>query len=324
MKLFIKEHRLLIIVQIVQLWMIGFVIWLGGFQNILLILYALFLGVIFLFVYLVYKYNREKRLYKRLSSHMTSLDESQRELGNTYLATALSKLLQTQYELYEREIIDLKQKQDEQFIFIDRWIHQMKTPLSVIELIAIELDEPESSSIREEVDRMKTGLQTSLHMARLRAIDRDFHVKKVNINEVIDEVNEELKRLYIRNGIYPKMTAEHEEVFAYTDEKWFYFIMTQLIQNAVKYSAQKSNRIQIRISKEGTHTIVEVEDGGIGIPEADIKRIFDPFFTGQAGRHFRESTGVGLYLVKEVADYLEHRIEVESELGQGSIFRIIV
>lgn len=314
---------MLIVVQVIQFFMIGLLIWLGGFRNTSLLLYALFLGLVFLFIYLLYKYNSQKEFYKRLSSEMTALDESQRELGHADLSTALSKLLKAQYELYEREIMELKQKQEEQFIFIDRWIHQMKTPLSVIELIAQELDEPESSSVREEVDRMKNGLQTTLHMARLRAIDRDFQVKEVNVNQLINEVNQELKRLYIRNKIYPKVQVESDRMLTYTDEKWFYFILTQLIQNAVKYAAATSDQVMIRALKQGTNIVVEVEDYGIGIPQADIKRIFDPFFTGQAGRDFRESTGVGLYLVKEVADYLGHKVEVQSEVDKGSIFRII-
>lgn len=322
MKLFLKEHRLLIAGQLVQFFFIGFVIWLGGFRNVSLIVYALFLGIILLLLYLIYKYQSQKTFYHRLSKEMTSLDESQRALGHDHLSLALSQLLQSQYELYEWEILDLKKKQDEQFIFIDRWIHQMKTPLSVIELIAQELDEPASSSVREEVDRMKSGLQTTLHMARLRAIDRDFHVREVNINQLIQEVNQSLKRLYIRNGIYPKVEVSSERMYAHTDEKWLYFMMTQLIQNAVKYTAKQSNHITLRIDKSDQHTIIEVIDEGIGIPKTDIKRIFDPFFTGQAGRNFRESTGVGLYLVKEVADYLGHTIEVDSEVDKGSTFRI--
>ena len=61
---------------------------------------------------------------------------------------------------------------------MDRWVHQMKTPLSVIELTAQTLDEPESSSIREETDRMRNGLNTVLYMARLRTIKEDFQIER--------------------------------------------------------------------------------------------------------------------------------------------------
>lgn len=324
MKLFLKEQQLLIIVQLLQFTTICLLIWLGGFRNLPLILYSVFLGLFFLVMYLLYKYNSQKKFYERLSEQMRTLDESQGDLDYTHLSQALSHLLMSQYQLYEKEIIQLKQIQEEQFVFIDRWIHQMKTPLSVLELTAQDLDEPESSSMREEIDRMKSGLHTVLHMARLRSFDRDFHVSNVNMKDLIAEVNRENKRLYIRNNIYPQVTIENDKITAYTDEKWFYFILTQLIQNAVKYSVDKSEIIDIRVIRKSESTIVEIEDYGVGIPEFDVKRVFEPFFTGQIGRRFRESTGVGLYLTKEVVDFLGHDIEVESEVDKGTVFRVIM
>lgn len=91
----------------------------------------------------------------------------------------------------------------------------------------------------------------------------------------------------------------------------------------MKYSSGKSNRIVISIHEKGKEAILEVKDFGIGIPETDKRRIFDPFFTGENGREYRESTGMGLYLVKETLTYLGHQIEVESEVGIGTSFRII-
>ncbi len=87
---------------------------------------------------------------------------------------------------------------------MDQWVHQMKTPLSVIELTAQNLDEPESSSIREETERMKTGLNTILYMARLRTIEQDFRIKPVALADIVHEVNRENKRFYIRSQVYPK------------------------------------------------------------------------------------------------------------------------
>jgi len=66
-----------------------------------------------------------------------------------------------------------------------------------------------------------------------------------------------------------------------------------------------------------------VKDFGIGIPDFDQKRIFQPFFTGENGRKYRESTGMGLYLVKEVVNYLGHDIEVDSKVGEGTTFKLI-
>lgn len=324
MKLFIQEHLSLIGLQLLQLFMFGLLIWLGGFRDVPLLWYAFSLSFFFLFLYLLFKYISQRKLYRRLTEKVTTLDEVQQPLDDTPLSIALSELLKKQYHLYENKLIHLKREQEEQFIFMDRWIHQMKTPLSILELTAQELDEPVSSSMREEIDRMKNGLQTTLHMARLRSIDRDFHVKKVNVKQLITEVNQENKRLFIQYKVYPKVTIEDERLSAHTDEKWLYFILTQIVQNAVKYSAHKSNHITIRTYQYKKYIVIEIEDYGAGIPKADMARIFDPFFTGENGRHFRESTGVGLYLVKEVVTYLGHEIVIESEVGQGSTFRLLL
>src|SRR5690606_19138618 len=96
-----------------------------------------------------------------------------------------------------------------------------------------------------------------------------------------------------------------------------------LIHNAVKYSAGKNNHIIIRMYEKEGEAVLEVEDFGVGIPDSDQRRIFDAFYTGENGRVFRESTGMGLYLSKTAADRLGHRIEVVSLVDRGSIFRII-
>lgn len=323
MKLFIKEHRLLVIVQIIQLFTMIGLFWLDGYTNWQLALYSLFVSFIFLFFYLLYKYVSNRTFYKRLSNPFLSLEDSLQNLERSHLPSALNTLLKAQYKHYKYHLLEVERKQEEHLFFIDRWIHQMKTPLSVLELMAHDLEEPASSSFREEIDRMKTGLQMVLYMARLRTIEQDFRIEKVSLLSVVKYVNEENKRNYIRNGIYPKIIQKETDLLVETDEKWLFFIVTQLIHNAIKYSANKASQINITLSYEGRSPIIEIEDFGVGIPQEDLKRIFDSFYTGKNGRKYRESTGVGLFLVKEVIDYLDHTIEVESTVGSGSIFRII-
>lgn len=323
MKLFLREHVLLIFVQIVQFTTIIGIFWLAGFRQVEIALYSLFLGVFFLVCYLIYYYIRRRKVYKRLSVPVRTLDETMQELDDVAIAKALHQLLKTQYNIFQNQLMDMGKKQEEHMIFMDRWIHQMKTPLSVIELMAKDLEEPDSSSFREETDRLKTGLNMVLYMARLRTIKQDFHIKKVNLLKLIQEVNQDNKRLFIRNNIYPEVKEEQAGIIVESDEKWLFFMITQFIHNAVKYSVKQSNKIMITLLKRGDQSVLEIKDFGVGIPKEDMKRIFDPFYTGVNGRNFRESTGVGLFLVKEVAEYLGHRLEVESEVGQGATFRII-
>jgi len=323
MKLFFREHAVLIAVQIVQFFVVLAIYWLDGYRHLLPAFYAIFLGLFFLASYLAYHYLSRRKFYKRLTNELCSLDDSFQTAESSPISQALNHLLKDQYKHYQTRIKELESKQEEHLKFMDQWVHQMKTPLSVIELIAQNLDEPDSSSIREETDRMKTGLNTILYMARLRTIEQDFHIKPVNLSKMIKEVNGENKRFYIRNHVYPNVLQHKREVVVETDEKWLFFILSQLINNAVKYSKGKSNRIDITIFEKEGEAVLEVKDFGVGIPETDKRRVFDPFYTGENGRKFRESTGMGLYLTKEAANHLGHRIELESKVREGSAFQVI-
>ncbi|MBY7143833.1 sensor histidine kinase [Virgibacillus sp. NKC19-3] len=323
MKLFMNENKLLIGLQCFQFLMVFFVLWLDGYREIQTISYVVFLGFFLFGCYLVYHYFTRRKYYQRLEKPLESLDESLQKTESVPIAKALDHLLKSQYKLYTAQLSEIDSSKEEHFTFIDRWVHQMKTPLSVIELTAQNLDEPESSNIREETEQIKTGLNTVLYMARLRTIEQDFQIKPVDVEELVHEINQDNKRFFIRNEVYPKLEKDKSRIVVESDEKWLLFIMTQLIQNAVKYSAGRSKQIILSLYERKGAAVFEVKDFGIGIPEADRKRIFHAFYTGENGRKFRESTGMGLYLVKEVSDYLGHAIEVESTIGEGTKFRIV-
>lgn len=323
MKLFFREHSLLLVVQTIQLIVILSIFWLDGYHDLKLFLYAAFLCFFILAIYLIYYYISHRKLYQRLQKPLNSLDDTFQTTDKAALSVAFDKVLREQYVLFQSQLEFIEKQQEEHRKFMDQWVHQMKTPLSVIELTAQNIDEPDSSSIREETDRMKTGLNTVLYMARFKTIEQDFHIKPVNLSKVVQEVNGENKRFYIRNSVYPKLVIEKEGITVETDEKWLFFILSQLINNAVKYSIGKSNQILISIYEKEKEAVLEVRDFGIGIPETDKRRIYQPFFTGENGRKYRESTGMGLYLVKETLDHLGHRLEMESAEETGSTFRII-
>src|SRR5690625_1328096 len=196
---------------------------------------------------------------------MTSIDESLQPLDQQPVSIALRELLRNQYDQFQGELISLQEKQQEQLIFIDRWVHQMKTPLSVLELMARDLDEPEASSLREEVDRLKTGLTTALYMARLRNIEQDFNVKRVDLKTAVQEIIADQRRLFIRQGILPKVEIP-AETFIHTDKKWLHFIVNQLIENGIKYSSGQSDQMEINVDRRDGRIVLSITDFGIGIP----------------------------------------------------------
>lgn len=319
-KLFLRDQFPLILINLLQITLILIVLWASGFQEMKLVLYTLFLGAFLLTVYLVYRYLSLKAFYKRLANPVARLDEIFETLDSAPISAALGELLRSQHRLYINEIELAKIKKNEHVTFINQWVHQMKTPLSVIELIIQDHDDEELLSIREETDKLEKGLEMVLYAARLEVFEQDFHIQPVSLKYIIDQVIRENKRLFIKNRVYPEVNITGLTVES--DEKWLEFIINQVITNAVKYSAGKGGKAQIFTDKtsEGTHLFIQ--DNGVGIPKSDLKRVFDAFFTGENGRVYRESTGMGLSLVREVCEKLGHKVEIESVQGEGTLVKL--
>ncbi len=321
MNLFLRDACALVLFNLLQGVLILLVCWLDGFQKESLLLYALLLWVVVLLCFLVYRYYTLLPFYRRLNSTLESLDESTQRYGSTSLGESLSEVLQTQYRFYQERLLRYQQQQQRQITFMTQWVHQMKTPLSVISLLTQNEDDAHLESIFEEAERLHKGLIMALYAARLETFDRDFHVEPVNLFTIIVEVLKENKRLFIRNAVYPEVLVD-QEVQVLSDGKWLAFILEQLITNAVKYSAGTQTKVSLSTLVQKDSIELMVRDSGVGIPAQDLPRIFDPSFTGENGRVSRQSTGMGLYLVHEACQNLGHPLRVESTVGKGTIVHL--
>lgn len=312
----------LIFVYIAQLGLILFVFWLDGYRNYSISLYAGILSGCLFIGYLVYRYLTHRNFYKRLEEPHASLDEFIEEGSRAPLAASLHLLLKGQYSLYQNGLHHYQQKLKNHIQFINQWVHQMKTPLSVIHLMIQDEDEPQFTAIGDELDRLKKGLDMVLYTARLDEFEHDFFVEMLPLEKIVRSVTSNQKRLFIRNRVFPSLHVD-EGLSIASDEKWLSFVLTQIITNAVRYTKEENRKIFLKGFKRGENVIFEVQDQGVGIPKCDLPRVFDPYFTGENGRNFQESTGMGLFLVKQICDKLGHRVEIESTLYIGTTVRII-
>ncbi|MBD2867812.1 sensor histidine kinase [Paenibacillus arenilitoris] len=322
MRLFWRDQLALICFTALQLAAVAVVFWLDGYRDFNVASYALLLGAAVFLGYLAYRYYTHRRFYALLERGQPRLEESIRSLEFAPLPGALGELLQAQYRHYQNRMIEGERVRRNHITFMNQWVHQMKTPLSVLELLLQDGGEPRDESMREETERIRKGLEMVLYMARLETFEQDFSVETVSLREAVNEVIMDNKRLFIRSFVYPDMQIE-EDLKVETDGKWLRFIIQQLISNAVKYSAGTRTKVAVRAYANDRAVMLEVADSGAGIPASDRSRIFQPFFTGENGRRFKESTGMGLYIVKSVLDKMNHEIEVESEPGRGTTVRVI-
>ena len=109
-----------------------------------------------------------------------------------------------------------------------------------------------------------------------------------------------------------KLTVDIEDKYIITDEKWFKFLLSQIISNAIKYTHEGG----VKISLKGN--ILKISDSGIGIAKSDLPRVFDKGYTGNIGRKDTQSSGIGLYLCKQSVDLLNLEINIESDIKKGT------
>ncbi|TDK63004.1 HAMP domain-containing histidine kinase [Bacillus salipaludis] len=322
MKLFIREQVPLIFIYIGQLVVITAIYWLDGFHHLMISLYAALLSGFLFAGYLIFRYITNRSFYQRLEKPLDSMGDFRSENRHAPLEESLQQLLLSQFQHYQNELYNYKHKLDGHIQFINQWVHQMKTPLSVIHLMIQDEDDPRFDAIGDELDRLRKGLDMVLYTARLDTFERDFFVEKLSLETVVRSVVSSQKRLFIRKRIFPSYQFGEEYQIA-SDEKWLSFVLTQLITNAIRYTVHENRKIYFHSYKRGIKTVLEVRDEGVGIPESDLPRVFNPYFTGENGRNFQESTGMGLYLVKQICEKLGHYIEIESTVNKGTTIRIL-
>lgn len=321
MSLFWREQTPLLLFYLIQMSLFPLIYWLEGYNGWSAPAYSVFLSLFLLVCYLIYRYASHRAFYRCLTRNVESLESSLQKTGNAPLPNAFNQYVERQFQLYNGEIIQYQNQIEEHIRFITQWVHQMKTPISVIHLTVQGEDNPTFRSIQDELDRLRKGLEMVLYASRLNRFEQDFLVEPIELVQLVKQAVSENRRLLIGNRLYPELQVP-KNLFIYSDEKWLLFVLNQLITNAVRYSSGKGNKIAFYADRQGEKAFLEIRDEGIGIPKQDLHRVFDPYFTGQRGREFQESTGMGLYLVRRICDQLGHRVELESEEGIGTTVRI--
>lgn len=322
MKLFWKDQLPLILFYLLQMLLVPPLYWLTGEDRPLsIMLYGIALSTVVLLLYLSYRYAQHRRLYAALSNPKSMLEEHHVSLGDTPLPEAIHELLQLIDRQYQDQVNMHVRRMDQHIVFMNRWVHQMKTPLSVIQLSLEDLEEETAISIQEELERLRRGLEMVIYTSRLDRFEDDFQVQPLVLSKVVSESVAENRRLFIRRGI--KVNIQINPNFTvYSDAKWLMFMLTQILTNAVNYTSGTDKTVTISSKHTRTNFVLNITDQGIGISPEDLKRVFNPYFTGERGRQYHESTGMGLYLVREICNRLGHIVELQSKLGEGTTVQI--
>jgi signal transduction histidine kinase len=226
----------------------------------------------------------------------------------------------------ERELNELKTK------FVSIASHEFRTPLSTVMSSASLVQQYKNKGDLDKIDKHISRIKSSVN--HLTAILNDFlslgkleegrveiEREEVDVDEFFSEIHEEIRPL-LKEGQNIKLTCSLYKKVILLDRRVMRNILFNLLSNASKYSdSQKTIHISCKNDLNLNDLVISIRDEGIGIPEHEIKHLFERFFRASNATNI-QGTGLGLNIVKRYVDLLNGKIDFESHEGKGSTFTI--
>ena len=285
--------------------------------------FIIFTGIIFLLFFLfslIWDYHRRSGYYKRLLQLLDQLDEKTllMEIAERpgFLDAKIVSYILKQNNKYQNDKIAEMQKQNRDYRdFLDTWVHEIKTPITSARLIIENEKNPTTLKIEDELRKIDNFVELVLYYARSSDVEKDFKVENTTLKALVSTALKTYSKPIIQAG--GRIHMEGMDIPVCADSKSCSFIIGQVISNAIKYR-QEEFRLEFRSQVQKNRIALLIHDNGIGISRADLSRVFDKGFTGENGRRFPKSTGIGLYLCKKLCDRMNIAISISSEKGQGT------
>lgn len=232
----------------------------------------------------------------------------QKELSNEEKIEELEKQIESMRNDYISWQKDIQE-------YFSMWVHQIKTPITCLEILT-----EDNKEMKMQLKSIDNYTNMAINYLKLNLHEKDMDISAVNVDNLLNMLIKKYSLLFINSHI--SLDFRKNGLKCITDSKWLSVLLEQILSNAIKYS--ENSQIILDSFKKDNSVVILIEDHGIGIPEEDINRIFDKGYSGFNGRLKQKSSGLGLYLAKSIADKLDIRLKVDSTVGQGSKFYVIV
>ncbi|MCI6932360.1 MAG: sensor histidine kinase [Tenericutes bacterium] len=217
----------------------------------------------------------------------------------------IDKSMNENVRIEKEQLLDNKE-------YIEMWIHEVKRPLASLVLTLNNQKNILDRKTKNILKRLEDYVDQVLYYVRSENAEKDYFIKEVDLSKVIKNVGIKNMDDLLDNKVEFIVDKTNYKVF--TDSKWLEFILNQIINNSIKYKRNIDNSyIKIYVKDNLDTTVLIIEDNGIGIKSSDIRQVFDKTFTGTNGREKTTSTGMGLYIAKNLCKKLGHKIEIESK-----------
>lgn len=316
-KAYVKERIHFLVLEALQVGIFLLLFWLFGI-SLLYVWYPALLCFVLLGCYMIWDYVQYRRKHLALWRALYYIDVALDGLpaAEGQIEEDYQLLLQELMRRKNRSITEWRESADNTMECLTLWTHQLKTPLTALQLLAQEMEEPVRREALTRLFEIEQYGEMMLQFLRLEGEGTDYVLKQYSVLSMVNQAVKYFARIFISRGIGVQIAID-KDVSVITDEKWLVFALKQLISNGLKYTKEGSVTITMEENR------LMIEDTGIGIQQEDLPRIFERGFTGYNGRKDKKATGLGLYLTRQICNRLNHQIEITSRVGEGTRVTII-
>ncbi len=326
MKLFdyLKDHFVFLFSQFVLILFMGLILdMISG--RLPLVMLLCFTGALILFFGIWYDYSRKSRYYKHLYDALNTIPKKQYISSvlrtPTFLeAEILVDVLKQTTKAMNDEIASSQISSNEYREYIETWIHEIKVPISCISLICENNKSEFTGAISDEIDRISSYVEQALYYARSTNVEKDYSIRSISLENVVKSAIKKHSKQLISENARIVMKDLDKQVFS--DPKWMDFILGQIISNSIKYKRDDFS-LTFCAKDEGSSIALYIIDDGIGIPSKDLPRVTEKGFTGENGRRFAKSTGLGLFLCRQLCTKMHLGFHISSVFDTGTTISII-
>lgn len=325
---YLKDKRFFLAVYVIVMLFVSLIMivndnWHLASQNLV---YTHIFCFFFVSLYVTIGYFYRRSFYLKLQQLIESkqedfhvaMPESQNQEQSLYIQL-IQKVHVNHAEQLQKLIREKRDHQD----FIMSWVHEVKLPIAASHLLIDNSSEKKLDivvdKLEDELIKIDNFVEQALYYSRIDSFSKDYFITDVSLNIIIKNSVKRYAKLFITKRI--RFQLEEGQPFVQSDSKWLVFIINQIITNALKYTHEDGD-ISFLMEEDSKEKRLLIQDTGIGIKEEDLQRVFERGFTGSNGRIHTKSTGMGLYLAKQMAIKLGHDISIQSE--EGMYTRVII
>ena len=254
-----------------------------------------------------------------------------------WFSAATLRVLRAKERDLEARTAQLIQANTQRSQFVASMTHELRTPIhgvqGLADVIAAGVYGPVTDKQKEACASIKRSAQSLLglvddvlNLSRAEAGRIEARPGDVDIAELVERVTASVSWMVGTKRIHLEAEVEKEMPIVQSDARWLAHVLVNLVANAVKFTPEGGSvMVRARRRADDDSVILEVVDTGIGIADADREQIFEPFRQADGSDERRYGgVGLGLALVARLTDLLGAAVELDSEVGKGSTFRVIV